>query len=297
MKKLSLLITTLLVFIISCNKIDTSTDIFSILLPVEVTSWDPEYAATVSRNIYVEEFTGHFCNNCPSGAREIKAIMEDHPAIILTAIHSTELADPKPGNPPIYTNNYKTPMGDKISGDLGIKAIPKATINRMPVNATEWGFDRSQWRSVIASINITDVSAGIELQCTVNEIKKEIEAQVAVTIIKAIPNPVQICLVLQQDSIISGQYDVSMPSGQQHIPDYVHEHMLRAGFNGNYGTKLTPNGRVEEQLKYTTTFKLNYEKYIPNANIPIVLSHCSVTAYLIDMETKEVLQVACMHLH
>jgi len=290
MKKIGLLLTGLLIIATACNKIDTSKDLFNIIGPVEVTPWNPDYAANVTRNIYVEEFTGHFCNNCPAGAREIKAIMDDYPAVILTAIHSGDLARPRGG---IYSNDYRTPMGDIISNDFRIRAIPKAMINRMPVNSTEWGFDRTQWLSAIQSIDITDVSAGIELQCAVNEARREIEAQMAVTIIKPIANPVQICLILQQDSLISGQYD-----GSQHIPDYVHNHMFRAGFNGNYGTRLTPNGMVTAQLKYSTTFKLQYgNSFLHDTNVQVVIKDCSVVAYLIDMVTKEVLQVEYVHLH
>ncbi|MCL2435283.1 MAG: Omp28-related outer membrane protein [Lentimicrobiaceae bacterium] len=291
MKKIKLLLTALLIIASACNKIDTSKDTFKIIGPVEVTPWDPEYAANVSRNIYVEEFTGHFCNNCPAGAREIKAIMEDHPSVVLTAIHSTNLADPRGG---IYSNNYKTPMGDQICDYLlATKFIPKAAINRMLVSDAEWGFDRTQWRSVIDRIDITNVSAGIELQCTVDEVKQEIVANVAITIIKAIPNPVQICLILKQDGFISGQYD-----GNVHVPDYEHNHMLRAGFNGNFGTRLTPNGIVTPQLKYSTTFKLPYGDPLsfPHSNLPVVIKDCSVVAYLIDMETNEVLQVEYVHL-
>jgi hypothetical protein len=184
-------------------------------------------------------------------------------------------------------------MGDIICEHFKIKGLPKATINRMEINVNEWGIVPSQWRSTIAGINMNDVKAGIELECTVDEAKQEIEAKVSVTIIKNIPNPVQICLILQQDSIISGQLDGSSSNA---IPNYVHNHMLRAGFNGNYGTRLTPNGMVNEQLKYSTTFSLAYGNSFPNSQVPVVVKNCSVVAYLIDMVTREVLQVEYVHL-
>jgi len=284
MKKLPLLLTALLLTTLSCNKIDTSHEVFEILSPVEVSAWDPDYAATVIRKIYVEEFTGHRCTYCPAGAAILKAIMEEDPTIVATAIHCSMLADPT--SSPIFKNNYKTPMGDKISADFNIEGLPKAMINRIQTGTNSWGIDRNRWRSTINEVDRTDIKAGIELQCFVNENKKEIETHIAVTIIKEINNPVQLCLILQEDGIISGQTD-----GNTEIKDYVHNHVLRTSFKGNYGTKLTTNGIVETQLKYSTTFKINYEDGFPYSNLPIEIKNCSVVAYLIDMVTQEIIQV------
>jgi hypothetical protein len=289
MKKITLLITALLIIIISCNKIDTTNEVFNIISPVEVTPWDPEYAATVVQKIYIEEFTGHRCTYCPGGARELAAIMDEDPDVVATAIHCTDLANPLSG---VFANDYKTPMGDIICAEFNIVGLPKATINRVETgSATTRGIAPNRWRRTLADIDRNDVKAGIQLYCTVDEAKKEIEAKVAVTIIKEIQNPVQICLVLQQDSIISGQID----AGTQ-IDDYVHMHMLRAGFNGNFGSRLTSNGIVSAQNKYSTTFRFSYGNSLPNPKIPLVIKHSSVVAYLIDMKTKEVIQVEYMRL-
>jgi hypothetical protein len=291
MKKLLLLVTTFFIIAISCNKIDTSKELFNIISPVEISSWDPDYAATVIRKIYIEEFTGHTCIYCPAGARELKAIMEEDSTIIATAIHCSSLADPSG----IFTFNYKTPMGNMICDDFSINGLPKATINRkIPFGADEWGIGQTKWRSAIADIDRSNVCAGIQLQCTADETKHEIDAKIDVTIIKEIKNPIQICLVLQQDSIISGQLD---GSSSNIVYNYVHHHVLRAGFNGNYGTKLTPNGIVSAQNKYSTSFKLSYKEFLPYSNFPTVINHCSVVAYLLDIKTKEVLQVEYVHLH
>jgi len=288
MKKLPLLLTTLSILLFACNKIDTTKEVFNIINPVEVTPWDPEYAKTVIQKIYVEDFTGHTCSNCPDGARRLKAIMDEDPAVIATAIHCTYFANPIAAP---FDKNYKTPMGDIICEDFNISGLPKAAINRMEISPNNWGIDVPKWRSTIAAIDRNNVRAGIELHCTANEVKKEIEAHVAVTIIKEIPNPVQLCLVLQQDSIVSGQLDGSTP-----ILNYVHNHMLRTGFKGNYGTKLTSNGKVNALFKYSTTFNLPYGNGFPYSNLPVNINHCSVVAYLLDMETKEVVQVEQVHL-
>jgi len=289
MKKPTLLIIVLLITIASCNKIDTTKEVFNIIGPVEVTPYDPEYAKSVVQKIYIEEFTGHTCTYCPAGARELKAIMEDDATIIATAIHCTNLANP--AKPP-FDINYKTPMGDRICEDFKISGLPKATINRVAINANEWGVDRAKWRSTVESIARDNIRAGIQLQCKADTVKQEIEAFVAVSILKKLPNPVQLCLVLQQDNNISGQLD-----GGVYIMEYVHNHTLLTGFNGNYGTKLTPNGMVNEHVKYSATFKLSYENSFLYSNIPVIINNCSVVAYLLDEVTKEVVQVESFEFH
>jgi len=283
MKKITLLLSALLITAFYCNKIDTSKEIFTIIEPVEVTPWDSEYAKTVTQKIYIEEFTGHACTYCPDGAKILAKLMDEDPAIVANAIHCSNLANP--GKFP-FDKNFKTTMGEMISSDFKISGLPKAMINRMGNGANGWGFDRTKWRSEVAKIDRNNIRAGIELQCSVDEAKKVMEAKASVTIIKELKNPVQLCLVLQQDSIISGQID----NGKE-IPDYVHNHVLRAGFNGNYGIKLTQNGIVEKENKYSVTFKVSYG----NLSIPVVLKNCSVVAYLMDMETKEVVQVEIWH--
>jgi len=283
MKKLLLTLTVLFLILISCNKIDTTHEVFTLIGLVEETTWDPAYAETVIQKIYIEEFTGHFCQFCPNGARELKAILGEDPAVIATAIHCSDQADP--GNYP-FDKNYKTQMGNQLCKDFNISGLPKATINRLEINPNEWGTGTNKWRGILAAIDRNNVRAGIELQCTTLEEQKEIVAQVSVTIIKELPNPVHVCLILQQDSIISGQLD-----GSTYILDYEHNHMLRTGFNGNYGTKLTSNGMVTPHIKYSTTFKIAYGNAFPYSLLPVEISHCSVVAYLIDMVTKEVIQV------
>jgi hypothetical protein len=290
MKKLPLLLIALSILTFSCNKVDTTRELFEIIPAVEITPFDPDYAATVIQKIYIEEYTGHKCLYCPIGTDELKAIMDADSTIIATAIHCTSLANP--GVPPYFSNNYKTPMGDQLCKDFGISGLPKATINRMKISSTEWGIDPNKWRSTIAAIDRNNVRAGIQLHSTTDEAKQEIEVHVAVTILKELPNPVQLCLVLQQDNIISGQAD-----GSNYILDYVHNHVLRTGFKGNYGIRLTPTGIVNAQSKYTTTFKISYGDSFPYGQIPVEVKNCSVVAYLLDMETKEVVQVEEIHLH
>ncbi|MDR0206597.1 MAG: Omp28-related outer membrane protein [Bacteroidales bacterium] len=283
MKRFALLITVLLIIGVSCDKIDTSKEVFKTIGPVEVSAWNEDYARTVVQKIYVEEFTAHRCTFCPTGARELKAIMEADPTVIVTAIHCSSLADPL--SKPPFNINYKTPMGDVLHKDFNIKDLPKATINRIK-NENEWGFGRTEWRKIIENINRNNVRAGIEIQYSVNKSIQEIEAKVSVTIIKEIKNPVQLCIVLQENGIISGQIDNNV-----NILEYEHNDMIRVGFNGNYGTKLTQNGMVMEQIKYTSTFKLNYENGFSYSNIPAKIDNCNIVAYLLDMETKEVIQV------
>jgi len=283
MKRIKLLITALLITAVSCNKIDTSKEVFKIIGPVEITTLNEEFANKVVQKIYVEEFTAHRCTFCPTGARELKAIMEEDSTVIVTAIHCSSLADPL--SKPPFNINYKTPMGDILHKGFNIKDLPKATINRIK-NENEWGIGRNEWRKIIESINRNNVRAGIEIQYSVHKSIQEIEAKVSVTIIKEIKNPVQLCIVLQESGIVSGQVD-----GNVNILDYEHNDMLRAGFNGSYGTKLTQNGMVKERLKYTSSFKLNYKNGFPYSNTPILIENCSIVAYLLDMETKEVIQV------
>lgn len=279
-----------ILLISGCDKIEGNK--FETFEDVVVTDWNETYANTIYRKIYVEEFTGIKCPNCPAGARilqEIQNTMGD--TLITAAIHATSLANPSASGS--LSTNFKTPTGDILCNDFKVNAIPAALLCRIPNGNGIFAYEnRNAWKTEIAKISRQPI-AGIQLSCYVNATSKKIRATVAVTIIEPIPNEVQLCLVLLQDNIITGQID-----GSTVVPEYVHNHAFRIDMNGTYGKRLTTDGMVQKQKTYTTGYSLSYASPFTIGKIPeLVINNCSVVAYLINMQTKEVLQVEKVHLH
>ena len=98
-------------------------------------------------------------------------------------------------------------------------------------------------------------------------------------ILKDIPDQVQLCIVIIEDDIIKPQLNNGV-----RIPEYVHKHVLRGSLNGNYGSRITFDGLVQKDHSYAKAYKINFNDKDWDEN------NCYVVAYLINMETKEILQ-------
>ena len=98
------------------------------IAPIDTGSQD----TLVGQNILIEDFTGHYCGNCPLAAIEAKRLEEKYGSrIVVMGIHCTYFAKPKDPNG-IFGNDYRTPAGDALESkfNVGSAGLPKGLINR-----------------------------------------------------------------------------------------------------------------------------------------------------------------------
>lgn len=261
------------VLFLSCDKIDepymTPTD--ETAVTVTFPALNP---SSVYRKVLIEEYTAFHCPNCPNGhakLEELHGIYGD--TLIAVGIHATALAAPLTE----YPYDFRTETGNALAADYGIDGIPAAIINR-GYEAGGWGVSR--WQSKIQAVDRSKVYAAIQLINEYDATTGKLKVNAKVTMLQAYNNPLRLSFFLVEDSVIKPQIN-----GSTWIPNYVHNHVLRAGINGTYGALLNGTGLLENGKSYTYGYITKFTGHDWNPD------HCSVVAILYDKANNEVLQV------
>ncbi|MBO4646268.1 MAG: Omp28 family outer membrane lipoprotein [Bacteroidales bacterium] len=256
---------------ISCDKIQgpylSSDD--SVNTDVEFPDLD---TAAVFRALLLEEYTGHRCNNCPNGHREVENLLQTFgDTLIPISIHAGFLANPNSSFP----MDFRTEEGTQLYNDFQLGGTPRGIANRV---ATV--LEVNQWRDSLQNADRHCIAA-IQLINQFDASTSKLKVHTKTTLLDSYENPVKLVIYITEDHIIAPQLD-----GEATIPDYEHMHVLRGSVNGVYGANISENGTVEKGMSYTKSYEVDCSGKNWNP------ANCSVVAFLTDADTKTVLQVA-----
>ncbi len=232
-----------------------------------------------TRKVLLEEFTGHKCVNCPTAHEVAAEIYEEYDAkVIILAFHAGYYSQPDPSGG--FPADYRTPEGDKLNGDFGVQTVPVALINRSDDGGLKY---MDSWREEVAKELAKEADAKIGLSVDFQNGNKKIVADVDVTFLKEIEGNYNLCVFVTESGMISPQKNNNEEIGGDEIEDYEHKHVMRGSMNGAYGVTIN-----SDPVTIATPYKFNYT-YDVNADYN--MDNMSVIAFIINQETKEVIQV------
>ena len=122
--------------------------------------------------------------------------------------------------------------------------------------------------------------AAIQIINQYNTANQSLKINTKTTMLEDYDQTVQLSLLLVEDNIVKPQ-----KVGTSVNEEYIHNHVLRAGINGNYGEHISPGGLVSKDSSYLYGYSIDFNgtDWVPE--------NCSVIAILLDENSKEVLQV------
>ena len=227
------------IFFTGCEEVD---DPYSHIDEVIDDFGDPAFNDTnwndtnfTGRVIMLEDFTGHTCHNCPRGTDIGEDLMELHPDnLIVTAIHNSD-GFSKPELPK-YPANFETETGENIRLNFGLNFFPIAMINRHDFNGNNSrGVSVELWTDYVNQLlddpQYMDPSLDIDYMLIYNTENRLLRIFPKVSVNKAISGDVYLNVFIAENGIVSPQKDSRY--NPEYIEDYVHNHMLRAGFEQN----------------------------------------------------------------
>ncbi|HEX8516438.1 MAG TPA: Omp28 family outer membrane lipoprotein [Bacteroidia bacterium] len=248
------------------------------------------------RRVLVEDYTGHKCTACPQAAiaaNQLKTTFGDK--VVVVAVHAGFFASPTtPAGAPAgsYLVDFRTAAGTAYDGSayFGVSNIgnPNGMINRKDYDATSAAHVKSysSWSSEVASLLALEPIADVKITNTYNASTRSLGINVASQFLSdtLLSGSYSLVVMITQDSIVDWQLD-----GSTHVPDYVHQHVLRANVNGTWGESLvngsiTPNATITKNYTYTLP-----ASYLGN---PCDEDQCHVVAFIYNTANYEVLQVA-----
>ncbi|TND09588.1 MAG: hypothetical protein FD123_1179 [Bacteroidetes bacterium] len=248
----------------------------------------------VTRVVLLEDYTGHFCPNCPRGAEAIDSIHtlfgDD---VIAISIHAGDFAKPGPeyGLPVNYPPNsfpedFRTTPGNEWNVYFGLFAYPLGMVNRVP-NPTNTNLLNlnSEWATMVSLELAKAPTADLQIAPTYNSGTRTLNVTISGEMLQDTSGTFMIKTVLVEDSIYEWQVDNEL------TPDYTqyyHNHMLRGAVdfpNSGWGDQVLSGTIAATQSSFTKSYT-----YVVNNNWDD--DHLYIVSFLYDDANKQILQAA-----
>lgn len=198
-------------------------------------------AATVQRNVLIEDFTGQRCIFCPAASDAITELQKLYGAdkLIAVAFHAGPLSV-KSGSGFV---GLRTDVGDTYYKYWAVPNVPKAIINRRGGVLA-----KDAWAGRIYDEFAQTTTVYIDLKCQYEAATRQVEIESDLkTLAEDVKGKLQLWLV--EDSIVAPQ----MFPNNKVEKEYVHNHVFRAAINGEWGTELTLSTKSVHKEKTTYT--------------------------------------------
>lgn len=237
------------------------------------------------RNVFIEDFTGHRCNNCPDASQVIKDLEGLYgDRIIGLAIHAG------PGSftnvlLPDYPTDFTTPEGKQLQNFFDpMRLLPTGMVNREGYTGS--GRDhmkaKEDWATLSAQSMDSTLRMDIEATATFKS-DSTVEVEVSCEALTDLLHDVEIVALIKEDYIISPQL---MPDGSRNA-NYVHMNVLRDHITDLWGENLAISPVVKGD-EFAITLSPNEPSWKWD---PVwVQSNSTVVVYVYNPDNYQVLQ-------
>jgi len=244
------------------------------------------------QRVFLEDYTGHTCGNCPFAAAEATRLHGVYKEkIVIMAIHCGQFAKPNI-NPSItsFKADFRTPIGDALDSKFGASnaGLPRGVVGRKKfattkvslLSYTEWGNKANQ------ILSTPGFGVGLEINPKYNSGTRSVILYVNSAFNKAYSGEIKMSAYIVEDKIFNWQKFYPSPGVTKEIENFEHNHMLRVGLapvNGSYSLSSTNSFAAGQSVKTEWQATLPVAVVADNAKIIFVLSNAL---------TEEVIQVS-----
>lgn len=301
--KLLILSLTLFIFT-SCDKVENpypegaNLDIDTTLFPGNFTqdyvypTFTPNSA--VSQRVFLEDYTGHQCGNCPDANTEAKSIEDAHPGEVYTiSIHagqggvSSFQHHNEPGDPdyPKYSRDFTNEHGLAYSVEIpGFPANPVGLINRSlnTSGSTNWLYHNT-WDSKVTEILASnDVMADIQVENNYYSSTRGLFVHCFIDAKQEMTGNYSVIVMLVEKEIIDWQKNYNLAN--QDVEDYHHHNVHLDNINSTWGENI-----ISGSASSGDTFELIYSYEVsPEYEEDDLI----IYALIKNDDTNEIIQVA-----
>lgn len=213
---------------IGCTAIDKDNR----LIPYEYEVPDGEHI------VLVEDYTGQKCNNCPVFATGLSEFVAQVPEgrIITVAIHDKNLLSKR-------GSTFPTPSGTEYTKALGISYVPIGVVDRQTNESGATALynlsARGDFESAITAALGLPQQMGLNAVASFEADRSKVHFEVTATRnehTKVADENLMIQAWLIENGVVASQ---TMPNNTEN-EEYVHNHLLRAALNGDWGEAISP---------------------------------------------------------
>lgn len=238
------------------------------------------------RNVFLEDYTGHKCGNCPAAAEtaaQLEALYGDR--LIVMGVHAGFFARPAPsGN---YTTDYSNSTSIALDNFFKISAVgnPNGMVNRTNFPNNQHVVLPSGWGSNISQFISGSSLASIKLSGTFDIEQDSLIVNMSAEALSDLNGQINYTAYVVEDSITGYQVDYRL-QGSQDIPNYIHRHVMRTSLNTPFGTPLFTDVSIgaKTSIRLGGVVATNWNK-----------QHLGVIIIAQNAVSQEVLQVIELH--
>jgi len=231
----------------------------------------------VYRNIFIDDFTGHKCVNCPDAAEMIetmKGLAQFKDRIVAVSVHTGFFA--QPFQPP-YDNDWRTTEGNDLMATFGPSQFPIGMVNRIDFPNDHLKAFQS-WPDQAATFVAELTSIDIVPTISYNGSSRKATIDVKLKYLNSLTGDFNIVVLITESHIIAAQ---TGHSGD--ILDYEHNHMLRGSSNTVIG-EMVSTGQVDAGTEFNYNTSLTLDTSWVEAN-------CDLAIYVYNTANQEIIQV------
>lgn len=270
-----------------------------------------------SRNVLLEEFTGHTCGPCPGGAKEARDLEASYEAsgkhLIVVSIHAGALSVPTTTDTTVkFNTEFRTISGNYFADELYVPALPYTPVglvNRVPYTGSIW-VDKGDWAAATAAEFTKPLEANLQMIIDYDDAEQKGCVHVETEYLANLSSDYYLVVYLLQDSIIDWQKNGGMGAGDPTYPlntdvsNYVHKHVFRGCVTPKLGVNVS-TGSVASGTKFVNSIAFDLAALQSNEGIsPKPAGYAPrwnrdqffLVAYVYDADTKEILQVIEEHI-
>lgn len=234
----------------------------------------PNPRPVVEKTVLVAEFTGMNCVNCPTGAETIHNVQLAYPGdVIAVGLHPENNVNtrPIPGLDQDFQSHEATVFYEYDKFKTAY--FPAAIIDGAAPNS-----NINEWSSLIISQLSNTSPVVINVDADFDKSSRKLVVNYDVKFNEVYMNRCSILLWVMENNIVGIQ---QTPTG--YVTDYVHNHVLRASVNGDWGVELGAYFEPEMTVSGSAEMTLP-EKW--------VAENCQVVAFVFQSDSKTVEQAA-----
>ena len=277
----------------ACDKIDAPYVIPNV--PKDTAACPVPDFPTVSahyKRALIEDYTGHTCPNCPRAgliAADLKEQYQD--SVVVVAVHAGFFAKVSTSDP-VWAYDFRTPAGTEWDNFFQVGAVgnPNGMISRKGYPDNQHVLSPPEWanavKSTIAEAPLMDLQLITEFIAGEDKLCIHVKTTFLETVSERALN---LSIFITEDSIVQAQKNSDPTVGPTpQILDYVHMHVMRGAVNGIWGSPIHSLYELSN-APVIKTFPVHLSDFNLNTMIP---KNCHVVAFVYDINTKEILQVA-----
>jgi hypothetical protein len=302
-KALISIFTVAIALVMSCDKVELPNVGTVVVNESCDTVFTFSASTSNSRNVLVEDFTGHLCGNCPEAAYELDQLHDVHgDSLIVLSIHpNTSFNEVQTGTGK-YETDWRIEEAEQIFSEFNMpSSLPRLMINREQPTPLWYHFNTNQLAFEVP--NRMGQLADFTIKCSGNMLAdRTVCAKVEVELLNTVTGSYNIVNCLVEDSITDYQtvYVGSHPdytgASDDTYSNYIHRHVVRDIF-GHYGVieggaplagsiwgdpiaGSTNAGDIKQFVISSSPMPAEWDE-----------NHMYIVSYVFDDLTKEVLQV------